>query len=139
MTGGLMPVERLQAVRKEIIKKWFLSTSDAEEEMNTYGDEELYERVELLNTLNNSYAPWRAAAARKNDEDFFGREIKQGDVYYQRQYGQAYDDTIQLSRKSMEDIIFCLFSGNVGLQSFTKSLKEKNIEQMLETINKVNF
>ena len=97
--------------------------------MNIYNDEQFSRLFSMLNALyfdSSDFFVWRAVVARKEHEDEFGVVVKNGETYYKRQYGNAFDGVDKLSRQSMERLIFLLFNGNFHLQKWCETiLKEK--------------
>ena len=54
----------------------------------------------------------------------FGQRINDGDTYYKRQTGPAFDDVLKLSRQSMAKLIYCLTQYNPRFDRMAKRLWE---------------
>ena len=80
---------------------------------------------------------WRAIVARKEHEDEFGVVVKNGETYYKRQYGNAFDGVDKLSRQSMERLIFLLFDGNFQLQKWCEAMLKEKERLYKESLAKV--
>jgi len=72
------------------------------------------------------FSPWQETTARTSHEDLFGRDIKTGEIYYNRNAGAAYDDIIKISRLSMARLVYvfsyCNFA-NLDLEFFDDVLR----------------
>lgn len=95
-----------------------------------YSDDELQAYVKLLNTLYYPSDEWRLVRARKDHDDLFGDQISEGEFYYKREYGAAWDDVIKVSRRSMDALMYCLFCGNLELERLTKDLERQRQEEI---------
>ncbi len=107
--------------------------------MYIYNEEELSKNIDLLNALLNPYREWRYTTAKKDHEDLFGVTIKEGEGYFKRDYGQAWDDVIKMSRESMDKFIHCLFNGDFHIQRLAEALQKNRIEEMQKEINKLSY
>ena len=88
--------------------------------------------VEKLNALNHPTFPWQWTQARKEHEDLFGETIQDGETYFKREIGAAWDSVIKLSRLSMERLLYALFSANLGLQEVGEEIAQQRQEELLE-------
>jgi hypothetical protein len=58
---------------------------DAPDEFeNYYTADQLRELVTKLNLFCPDFSPWQETTARRSHEDLFGRDIKTGEIYYNR-------------------------------------------------------
>lgn len=104
-----------------------------------YNEDQLVEKVELLNALLNPYMQWQGVVARKDHEDLFGVTIKQYEVYFKRIHGQAYDDVIKISCESMDKIIYALFDGDFRLQELSKTMRKIRMKEFASQIAKLRY
>jgi len=102
--------------------------------MQIYDDKQLHELVEKLNAIGSSFNEWRLTKARKHHEDEFGDEIEKDQFYFKKQYGEAFDEVLKLSRASMEMLLFCLFSGNFAFESMCERWVEENRKRLRENL-----
>jgi hypothetical protein len=56
----------------------------------------------------------------------------QGEVYFKRQIGPAWDEMIKLSRLSMERLLFAFFNANSGLEKLAEQLNEERLARWRE-------
>lgn len=97
-----------------------------------YKQEEFEQMVKKLNALYSKMSPWRKTQARKKHEDLFGETIENGEVYFKREDGPAFDDVIKLSQLSMERLLLALFSGNYGLEESAQHVHEQREQELRE-------
>ena len=108
-----------------------------------YSEEESQRLVWMLNALYFGspyfgFDGWKPTKARKNHEDAFGDEIQEGEMYFKRQYYQAWDSVLKLSRRSMDKLLFAVYGGNTDLEKFCEKLhetKSKNWSLLQEWIH----
>ena len=100
--------------------------------MQIYNENELRELVEKLNASYSDFAEWKFTKARKEHKDEVGDKIAEGEYYFKRQHGPAWDDVLKLSRDSMEKMLFCIFDGNFRLQRYCEDLVEEKRKKLYE-------
>lgn len=101
--------------------------------MNIYSDEELSKRVNWLNALYFSdWYLWRLTRANKEHNDEFDNKVNEGEYYYKRENGPAFDDIQKLSRASMEKMIYVIFDGNPALEKFCEQIVEEKEQKLHE-------
>ena len=89
--------------------------------------------VDRLNALiSHDYSHWQSTEARKKHVDMHGVQIQEGEIYFKRQYGTAYDDVLKLSRLSMERLLFALFVSNYNLESFADKMIDQQRKALLD-------
>lgn len=94
--------------------------------MHIYDDNQLIKYVELLNALYPEYFGWQVTHARKDHEDEFENIIKSGEIYFTREIDSW--NRYKLSKKSMSNLICCIFGNNPSLLSTAENiLKEREI------------
>lgn len=104
-----------------------------EHHFQIYDDDELDDYVKKLNALYTwPDQGWRKTQARKDHVDEFGDRVVDGESYFKREYGPAWDDVLKLSRTSIEKLLFCVFSGNFGLQGMCDRLIDDQQRQLAE-------
>lgn len=99
-----------------------------------YSEDEIYERVEMLNMIQDQVSKWREVKARKEHVDEFGVKITKNELYYKRELGSSYD-YIKLSRKSMDKFLYVLFNRNNRLQNVTRKLLEDKRQDFAKKMN----
>ena len=104
--------------------------------MQIFSDNELRELVEKLNALYSDFYQWRFTTARKKHQDEFGDEIAEGEVYFKREYGSAWDEVLKLSRGSMEKMLYCVFNGNFRLEKICEELVKEKRKRLIEAHEK---
>ena len=107
--------------------------------MNIYSEDELAEKIELLNALLNPYLPWQHTTARKDHEDLFGIFIKKGEIYFKRTCGVAYDDVIKMSRQSMDKFVYGLLNGDFYFQKIAEKFQKARFNEAQRQINKLKY
>lgn len=75
---------------------------------------------------------WQPTTARKDHEDIFGKRIRDGELYYKRQIGPAWDAVIKVSQLSMERLVYIVMAGNLSLQALGKTLQEQRFKALQE-------
>lgn len=78
--------------------------------------------VDLLNVLHPSFQAWRVVAARRDNVDFFGHAIRQGEEHYFRHSTPGYSSCDRLTLLSMDRLLWLTFGTNAGLVEFCKGL-----------------
>ena len=92
-----------------------------------------------LNALGDEFKPWALTQAQKNHTDEFGEVIKAGDDYYKKSIGQAFDNNVKLSKKSMVRFAYLYFMNSNALENIAdKVIKEKN-EKLQRALNSINL
>jgi hypothetical protein len=92
-----------------------------------------------LNALGDEFKPWALTQAQKNHTDEFGEVIKAGDDYYKKSIGQAFDNNVKLSKKSMVRFAYLYFMNSNALENIAdKVIKEKN-EKLQRAVNSINL
>jgi hypothetical protein len=102
-----------------------------------YTDEQFEKYLKRLNALGNPYSNWSYIQARKVHVDELGDQILNGEIYFKRSYGVAYNDVFKLSRRSMDKVLFLLFNGNFYLQTIADQFIMKEFEKLSVAINKL--
>lgn len=94
---------------------------------NCYSDEGLHGMVEKLNAFTSTMFPWRLVQARKQHEDIFGETIKDREMYFKIEAGQAFDNVIKVSQGSMDKLVFVLFRTSPMLEDLAgRILKDRD-------------
>jgi len=98
--------------------------------------EDLQEQIEWLNTLNADWRQWNWTRARKEYTDLFGDTIAPGEDYLRRDCGQAFDEHVKLSQRSMARMLHALFEGNSTLQALARQLRQQVESNTMEVMRK---
>jgi hypothetical protein len=85
-----------------------------------------------FNALFGGWNEWRPTSARKEHQDLFGEVICDGEIYYKRQMGPAWDDVIKLSRLSMERLLYAVFYGNSRLENIAARIEQAEQSRLQE-------
>lgn len=101
-----------------------------------YSDEEFHQMLGWLNALSPEWSGWRHVTARKEHEDLFGEAIGRSEVYFQRQIGVAWGDSLKLSRLSMERLLYAVFAGNQLLADLAREVGDIRQEALRETVQR---
>jgi hypothetical protein len=101
-----------------------------------YHQDEFNKRVDLLNALNTEYSQWQYTTARKNHQDIFGDLIKESETYFKRSNGPAFDNVIKISQRSMDRLIYVLFSYNPRLDEVANYLAQERMNNLREALNR---
>ena len=106
----------------------------------TFFKEEAFElALARLNALGSEYEPWKVTQARKKHTDEFGEVIEIGDDYYKKSSGQAFDDNVKLSKKSMGRFSYLYFMNSNALENIAdKVIKERN-EKLQRGVNSISL
>ena len=92
-----------------------------------------------LNALGDEFNPWTLTQARKNHTDEFDEVIKAGDDYYKKSIGQAFNNNVKLSKKSMVRFAYLYFMNSNALENIAdKVIKEKN-EKLQRAVNSISL
>lgn len=104
-----------------------------------YNDEEFEKQLKRLNAIMGPHWQFKNLQARKDHIDFFGDNIDEGEIYFNRQYGAGYHEIIKLSRSSIEKFIFCLLNGNDRLTALGDNLIQEDFERMKKAMERVSI
>jgi hypothetical protein len=68
--------------------------------------------------------------AKKDHEDIFGRQIKAGETYFNKQYNAGFGQTLRVSRPSMEAMLMAVVLPNGYLEAVADDLIEERKDKM---------
>ena len=98
-------------------------------------NEEFRQAINRLNALGSEYLGWKFTIARKNHKDEFGIDIKSGEEYLKQSCSTDY---LKLSKQSMENLLYCIFTFNQGLEELLDGIVKKRENELIESLNNLD-
>jgi len=98
--------------------------------------DEFWEVFNKFNCLNGDWERWETPVARKQHCDLFGDTVDIGEVYFKKQVGQAFDQVVKVSIRSMAKILYVALLQSGRLMQLASQCADDDWQRMVQMANR---
>ena len=102
-----------------------------------YSEEEIADKVKILNTCYNLPFQWESRRAQKEHKDMFDVGINDGDYYFRLRIDNSFSNDLKLSYKSMERFLYAIFIPYPNWEKQANEILGERMDKLKNIIEKL--